>query len=300
MNMNSIQVREESQPSQLSRTVYGLGLKINKFSPTESVGTPVKSTTHTHSEYIMNTSIITAPVSIHTINGKQVPAVTSRQVAEAFGKEHKNVIRDIRSILDTDEGEFNALNFELVNYKDVKGEERPMYVMSRDGFVLLGMGFTGAKALAMKVAYITRFNEMEEELRNPSTRLPNFNNPVEAARAWADAKEAEMLAQAQVQVLAPKADTYDNVVADRQCTLTDFARKLSGVNTVAIKRSLLNNDIMYKSANCYKVYSKYRDTYFEEKYDAFRGVTQIIVLDKGKQLLTKLYKERKLIMKGQK
>ena len=172
--------------------------------------------------------------------------------------------------------------------------------MSRDGFVLLGMGFTGAKARAMKIAYITRFNEMEEELRNPSTRLPNFNNPVEAARAWADAKEAEMLAQAKVAELAPKADTYDNVVADRQCTLTDFARKLNGVNTVAIKRSLLNNDILYKTANCYKVYSKYRDTFFEEKYDAFRGVTQIIVLDKGKQLLTKLYKERKLIMKGQK
>lgn len=83
-------------------------------------------------------------------------------------------------------------------------------------------------------------------------------------------------------IMAPKADTYDNVVADRQCTLTDFARKLNGVNTVAIKRSLLNNDILYKTVNCYKVYSKYRDTYFEEKYDAFRGVTQIIVLDKGK------------------
>ena len=172
--------------------------------------------------------------------------------------------------------------------------------MSRDGFVLLGMGFTGAKARAMKIAYITRFNEMEEELRNPSTRLPNFNNPVEAARAWADAKEAELLAQSKVIELTPKADNYDNVVADRQCTLTDFARKLNGVNTVAIKRSLLNNDILYRMGDRYKVYSKYRDTFFEEKYDAFRGATQIIVLDKGKQLLTKLYKEHKLIMKGQK
>ena len=249
----------------------------------------------------MNTSIInTAPVSIHTINGKQVPAVTSLQIAEAFGKEHYNVIRDIRSILNMDEDGFGALNFEVSSYLSEQNKEMPMYIMSRDGFVLLSMGFTGDKARAMKIAYIARFNEMEEELRNPSTRLPNFNNPVEAARAWADAKEAEMLAQAQVQVLAPKADTYDNVVADRQCTLTDFARKLSGVNTVAIKRSLLNNDILYKTTNCYKVYSKYRDTYFEEKYDAYRGITQIIVLDKGKQLLTKLYKEHKLIMKGQK
>lgn len=123
---------------------------------------------------------------------------------------------------------------------------------------------------------------------------------VSALEALLEAEKERIALSEQNAVMAPKADTYDNVVADRQCTLTDFARKLSGVNTVAIKRSLLNNDIMYKTASCYKVYSRYRDTFFEEKYDAFRGVTQIIVLDKGKQLLTKLYKERKLIMKGQK
>lgn len=121
-----------------------------------------------------------------------------------------------------------------------------------------------------------------------------------ALEALLAAEKERIALSEQNAVMAPKADTYDNVVADRQCTLTDFARKLSGVNTVAIKRSLLNNDIMYKTASCYKVYSRYHDTFFEEKYDAFRGITQIIVLDKGKQLLTKLYKEHKLIMKGQK
>lgn len=123
---------------------------------------------------------------------------------------------------------------------------------------------------------------------------------VSALEALLAAEKERIALSEQNAVMAPKADTYDNVVADRQCTLTDFARKLRGVNTVAIKRSLLNNGIMYKTANYYKVYSRYRDTHFEEKYDAYRGVTQIIVLDKGKQLLTKLYKEHKLIMKGQK
>ena len=123
---------------------------------------------------------------------------------------------------------------------------------------------------------------------------------VSALEALLAAEKERLTLSEQNAVMAPKADTYDNVVADRQCTLTDFARKLTGVNTVAIKRSLLNNDIMYRMGDRYKVYSKYRDTYFEEKYDAYHGVTQIIVLDKGKQLLTKLYKERKLIMKGQK
>lgn len=123
---------------------------------------------------------------------------------------------------------------------------------------------------------------------------------VSALEALLAAEKERIALSEQNAVMAPKADTYDNVVADRQCTLTDFARKLRGVNMVAIKRSLLKNDIMYRLSGRYKVYSEYRDTYFEEKYDAYRGVTQIIVLDKGKQLLTKLYKEHKLIMKGQK
>lgn len=121
-----------------------------------------------------------------------------------------------------------------------------------------------------------------------------------ALEALLEAEKERIALSEQNAVMAPKADTYDNVVADRQCTLTDFARKLTGVNTVAIKRSLLQNYILYHTGDRYKVYSKYRDTHFEEKYDAIRGVTQIIVLDKGKQLLTKLYKEHKLIMKGQK
>ena len=82
-------------------------------------------------------------IELHDINGKQVPAVTSLQVAEAFGKEHLHVLRDIRNILESDD--FTESNFGLSEYTDSTGRTLPMYIMSRDGFVLLGMGFTGAK-----------------------------------------------------------------------------------------------------------------------------------------------------------
>lgn len=197
------------------------------------------------------------------------------------------------SLLDDDEKGTNSIR--------TLGGDQKMLTINESGLYSLILRSRKPEAKAFK-RWIT--HEVLPSIRKTGgygqTMLPNFNNPIEAARAWADAKEAELLAQSKVIELAPKADTYDNVVADRQCTLTDFARKLKGVNTVAIKRSLLNNDIMYRMGDRYKVYSKYRDTFFEEKYDAYRGVTQIIVLDKGKQLLTKLYKEHKLIMKGQK
>jgi Rha family phage regulatory protein len=88
-----------------------------------------------------------------------IPKTTSLIVAETFGKEHKHVLRDIQG-LDCSE-HFNRSNFELVEYKDAKGESRPMYEMTRDGFTILAMGYTGKKAMQFKEIYIAAFNAME-------------------------------------------------------------------------------------------------------------------------------------------
>ena len=66
---------------------------------------------------------------------------TSRQVAELFEKEHRNVLRAIR-LLECDE-EFSALNYELTDFIDKNGDSRPEYLISKDGMVFLVMGFTG-------------------------------------------------------------------------------------------------------------------------------------------------------------
>lgn len=95
---------------------------------------------------------------------KGVPVTTSRKIAKVFGKEHYNVLRDIEN-LDCSES-FNAINFELVNYKDKKGEKRPEYIITKDGFVFLVMGYRGRKAAAFKEAYIKRFNDMEDYIKS--------------------------------------------------------------------------------------------------------------------------------------
>lgn len=110
-------------------------------------------------------------VSTRTINGKEVLAVTSLQVAKHFEKEHKHVLRDIRIILEADEDGFSESNFGLSSYLTEQNKEMPMYVMSKDGFVLLVMGYTGPEAMRMKKAYIARFNEMEEQLRTTSLQV---------------------------------------------------------------------------------------------------------------------------------
>ena len=101
--------------------------------------------------------------SVMLRNGR--PATTSLEVAKFFGKRHDNVVRDIKEIIDNTPESFSALNFEGANYIDEQAKNRPMYIIYRDGFMLLVMGYTGKKALVIKLAYIEAFNALEAELQ---------------------------------------------------------------------------------------------------------------------------------------
>lgn len=91
---------------------------------------------------------------------------TSLMVAEKFGKEHQHVLRDVRSLI---EGVSNLgdtpMFVETTYINEQNGQEYPMFVMNRDGFTLLVMGYTGKKALKFKLDYIAAFNSMEKQLR---------------------------------------------------------------------------------------------------------------------------------------
>lgn len=92
------------------------------------------------------------------------PVTSSLRIADIFGKQHKDVLKRIEN-LDCSE-EFNRRNFAPVEYIDAKGESRPAYELTRDGFSYLCMGFTGARAAAFKEAYIERFNALEAAQSN--------------------------------------------------------------------------------------------------------------------------------------
>ncbi|WP_052805680.1 Rha family transcriptional regulator [Campylobacter jejuni] len=88
---------------------------------------------------------------------------TSLSVAEVFNKNHKNIIRKINEF---PKDNFTKLNFEPSKYIDSTGRILPCYKITRDGFSLLVMGFTGEKAYKWKIEFIKAFNEMEKRLRN--------------------------------------------------------------------------------------------------------------------------------------
>ena len=98
---------------------------------------------------------------------------TSLAVSKAFEKDHDKVIRSIRTL--EAPKDFTDANFGVSEYTDTTGRKLPMYLMTRDGFTILAMGFTGGRAMEFKIRYIEAFNRMEEKLRKPGRLSPGRN-----------------------------------------------------------------------------------------------------------------------------
>lgn len=95
--------------------------------------------------------------------------VSSKDIAEHFGKQHKDVLENIHNIL---AAENSATKFYQETTYQNRGKDYKEYLMNRDGFSLLAMGFTGKKALQWKLKYIEAFNEMEETLKQGYLEAP--------------------------------------------------------------------------------------------------------------------------------
>lgn len=97
-----------------------------------------------------------------------ISIASSRQVAENFEKRHDHVIRDVEVILEglPKSGDTPQMFYRTTYIHPQNKQEYPEYLMNRDGFTLLAMGFTGSKALKWKLKYIQAFNDMEDFIKN--------------------------------------------------------------------------------------------------------------------------------------
>lgn len=143
------------------------------------------------------------------------PAASSLDIAKHFGKEHRNVLRDIEALQE------GVLNFEqtpmflkTTYVHPQNGQEYPMYLMNRDGFTLLAMGFTGKEALEWKIKYINAFNAMEQELRDKSKK------PMTPTEMFAMQAQINLDYEKKFQALAADQQATKSVVMN---TLNTFA-----------------------------------------------------------------------------
>lgn len=118
---------------------------------------------------IMATILTLSHPCVTVENGRAV--TTSVAIAEFFRKMHKDVLKKIDNLECSEK--FSERNFAPAEYLDEQGKKRPMYQITKNGFIFLVMGFTGKKAAAFKEAYIAEFDRMEAELRQNNAPSPD-------------------------------------------------------------------------------------------------------------------------------
>lgn len=164
-------------------------------------------------------------------NGK--PVVSSRQIAEDFDKNHRDVLRAVDNLKE-DVRNFAQMFFESTE-ADSYGREQRVYIMNRDGFTLLAMGFTGKAALEWKLKYIAAFNEMEKKL----TEQPQLTRSQLLATALIAAHEELEEKDKQIETMKPKALFADAVSASKKSILVGEMAKLLSQNGIQMGQNRL-------------------------------------------------------------
>lgn len=168
------------------------------------------------------------------------PVASSRQIAENFEKRHDHVMRDIDAIK-KDVPNFGEMFFETTA-PDSYGREQRAYLMNRDGFTLLAMGFTGKAALEWKLKYIAAFNEMEKKLTEQPqlTRSQLLATALIAAHEELEEKDKRIeLLTADTERMKPKEIFSDAVSTSQNSILVGELAKLLKQNGIEIDEKRL-------------------------------------------------------------
>lgn len=167
-------------------------------------------------------------------NGQAV--VSSRQVAENFGKRHDDVLKAIGVVLEGLPQNCGDLQmFYKSTYEHPQNKQiYPEYLMNRDGFTLLAMGFTGSDAMQWKLKYIQAFNEMEKQLHAPSQMSQLEMIAAMAQAAVANEKRLKEIGSTVTLIKDTIVQRHDNW-RDNINQLINQAAKATGGNYQAIR-----------------------------------------------------------------
>lgn len=166
-------------------------------------------------------------------NEKGLLTVTSREIAVNFSREHKNVLRDIHNILNIGGSKMSRPMFIETKYQHEQNKQwYKEYLITRDGFSLLVMGFTGKEALDWKLKYIDAFNSMEVALKTVSNKANLLVDIYNGGQAGVLASKA--LTELEVQ----KATTPLLKQLEEAKPLVEFAEKIQCTNNNILVREL--------------------------------------------------------------
>ena len=185
---------------------------------------------------------------------KGTPVTNSLLVAERFGKEHKHVLESIRNLVAENSA---TKSFFFKAQHENRGKTYPVFVMNRDGFTLLVMGFTGKEALKFKLDFIEAFNKMETAIKTGGFKVPtSFREALLLA-----AQQQGQIEEQQKQLVrqAPKVEYYEKVLSsDNLSTMTGIAKNY-GWSAVSLNGILHGVGLLYRKGKRWYITAKYQD-----------------------------------------
>lgn len=197
--------------------------------------------------------------------------LTSLEVAEMVGKEHRHVLRDIRKIKE-DLGQLKigqSSYFTESTYKNSQNKTQPMFLLTKQGCELYGNRMTGIDGTAFAVKYIHRFNEMEQKEQQQQRALPSYqiDDDVERAMRWIQERQNfEKVALAYKKTsdernyLAQEVISHEERLGENKNlhTVSLIAGKF-GLTANKLNTILVENKIQYKKGKTYHLYAGYKD-----------------------------------------
>lgn len=163
-------------------------------------------------------------------------------------------------------------------YKDITGRSLPCYVFYKREACLMAMSYS----YELQALVFDRMTELENQITKP--QLPDFTNPVEAARAWANEVEAKQIAQEQLKLAAPKVEYYDRVAdVNNYMNATTVGQKL-GMSGTALNKQLEQFDVYNRAIKTGRVFQQwFIDKGYGELKKTDNGYNQSKFTNKGEQ-----------------
>lgn len=199
-------------------------------------------------------------------NVAPVVTMSSAEIADLTGKLHKNVIRDIRDMLDALQDDGSDLSH-VREDKDARGYTAEFH-LDRELTETLLTGYS----IPLRRKVIHRLHELEQIVApRVIATLPDFSNPAAAARAWAEQFELRQAANQALAIAAPKVEFVDNYVTSTGLKGFRQTAKLLGANEARFREFLLDKKIMYRMGGEWQAYSGHIDA---GRFDVKTGTSE--------------------------
>lgn len=224
--------------------------------------------------------------------GDEPLVIDSRDVAEMVGKEHDQLMRSIRTYTEhLDSAKLQSANFFIPStYKNSQNREMPCYLLTKKGCDMVANKMTGSKGTVFTAIYVTRFEEMENELKNQAL-VPvasyMIGDPIERAKLWIQEEEQRMLLVETVETQVKVIEYKDEIIKSQAQVIDEKEQQIMKATAIMFEQQeMIADNINEKYARAYEMSRGYSP---REMRNQINNMIQVNFSNSSKDGWNKLY-----------